>query len=237
MAATLSPHLSDEDLEARKGYDRRLVRRLLVYVRPYRPLVAGALVLLMTEGLLQLVGPLMTERVIDVALPHRDAALAWRSALFYAASLVLAFGCSYGETILTTLLGQRVMRDLRQQLFDHVQRLSIGFYDRTPVGRLVTRVTSDVESLNELFTAGVVAGLGDLFTLLAIAVLMLTIDWRLALAAFAVIPLVYLTSHLFQSRVRIAYREIRSRLARINAYLQERVTGMRIVQLFGREHG
>src|SRR3954471_4293110 len=99
MAATLSPHLSDEDLEARKGYDRRLVRRLLVYVRPYRALVAGALGLLMTEGVLQLVGPIMTERVIDVALPSRDAALAWRSALFYAGSLVLAFACSYGETI------------------------------------------------------------------------------------------------------------------------------------------
>jgi ATP-binding cassette subfamily B protein len=235
MAATLSPHLSDEDLQARKGYDRNLVRRLFVYVRPYRALVAGALVLLMTEGLLQLVGPLMTERVIDIALPQRDAGLAWRLALLYGTSLIAAFGCSYGETVLTALLGQRVMRDLRQQLFDHVQRLSIGFYDRTPVGRLVTRVTSDVESLNELFTAGVVAGLGDVFTLLAIAVMMIVTDWRLAIAAFAVIPLVYLTSHLFQKRVRVAYRDIRARLARINASLQERITGMRVVQLFGRE--
>ena len=234
MAATLSPHASDEDSGV-KRYDRRLVRRLLVYVRPYRALVAGALVLLMTEGLLQLVGPILTERVIDVALPRRDAALAWRSALLFAGSLVIAFGCSYGETMLTTMLGQRVMRDLRQQLFEHVQRLSIGFYDRTPVGRLVTRVTSDVESLNELFTAGVVAGLGDLFTLLAIAVMMVVTDWRLAIAAFAVIPLVYLTSHLFQKRVRVTYRDIRARLARINASLQERISGMRVVQLFGRE--
>ncbi|MEO8563846.1 MAG: ABC transporter ATP-binding protein [bacterium] len=236
MAATLSPHASDEDGAAGvKRYDRRLVRRLLVYVRPYRALVAGALVLLMTEGLLQLVGPIMTQRVIDVALPSRDAALAWRSALLFGGSLVVAFGCSYGETMLTTTLGQRVMRDLRQQLFEHVQNLSIGFYDRTPVGRLVTRVTSDVESLNELFTAGVVAGLGDLFTLLAIAVMMIVTDWRLAVAAFAVIPLVYLTSHLFQKRVRVTYRDIRARLARINASLQERISGMRVVQLFGRE--
>ncbi|MEO6526183.1 MAG: ABC transporter ATP-binding protein [Gemmatimonadaceae bacterium] len=235
MAATLSPHASDEDGASAKRYDRRLVRRLLVYVRPYRPLVAGALVLLMTEGLLQLVGPILTQRVIDVALPTHDAALAWRSATLYVGSLVLAFACSYGETMLTALLGQRVMRDLRRELFEHVQRLSIAFYDRTPVGRLVTRVTSDVESLNELFTAGVVAGLGDLFTLLAIAVLMIVIDWRLAIAAFAVIPLVYLTSHLFQKRVRITYRDIRARLARINASLQERITGMRVVQLFGRE--
>ncbi len=236
MAASLSPHASDEESVA-KRYDRRLARRLIVYVRPYRPLVAGAVALLMIEGLLQLVGPILTQRVIDVALPARDAGMAMRAALLYSASLVLAFGCSYGETMLTAMLGQRVMRDLRQQLFEHVQRLSIAFYDRTPVGRLVTRVTSDVESLNELFTAGVVAGLGDLFTLLAIAVLMVVIDWRLALAAFAVIPLVYLTSHLFQSRVRVAYREIRTRLARINAYLQERITGIRVVQLFGRERG
>ena len=234
MAASLSPHASDEDFGARR-YDRRLIRRLFVYVRPYKSLVAGALVLLMTEGLLQLVGPILTERVIDVALPSRDVAMAWHAALLFAGSLVLAFGCSYGETLLTALLGQRVMRDLRQELFEHVQRLSIAFYDRTPVGRLVTRVTSDVESLNELFTAGVVAGLGDVFTLLAIAIMMVVTDWRLALAAFAVIPLVYLTSHLFQKRVRVAYRDIRARLARINASLQERITGMRVVQLFGRE--
>ncbi len=234
MAASLSPHASDEDSTTRR-YDRRLARRLIVYVRPYRLLVTGALLLLMLEGLLQLVGPLLTQRVIDVALPAHDAGMALRSAMIYAASLVLAFGCSYGETMLTAMLGQRVMRDLRLELFGHVQRLSIAFYDRTPVGRLVTRVTSDVESLNELFTAGVVAGLGDLFTLLAIAVMMIVIDWRLAAAAFAVIPLVYLTSHLFQTRVRVAYRDIRTRLARINAYLQERITGIRIVQLFGRE--
>jgi ATP-binding cassette subfamily B protein len=236
MAATLSPHATDEDVTA-KRYDRRLVGRLLVYVAPYKRLVAGALVLLMTEGLLQLVGPILTQRVIDVALPLRDGRIAVHAALLYAASLAVAFACSYGETMLTALLGQRVMRDLRQQLFTHVQRLSIAFYDRAPVGRLVTRVTSDVESLNELFTAGVVAGLGDLFTLLAIAVMMVVTDWRLAMAAFAVIPLVYLTSHLFQSRVRIVYRDIRTRLARINAYLQERITGIRVVQLFGREVG
>src|SRR5215211_4213871 len=235
MAATLSPHASDEDDQARKGYDRRLVRRLLVYVRPYRALVAGALALLMAEGLLQLVGPVLTERVIDVALPRRDAALAWHSALLYAVSLLIGFGCSYGETMLTTLLGQRVMRDLRQQLFEHVQRLSIGLYDRTPVGRLVTRVTSDVESLNELFTAGVVAGIGDLFTLLAISIAMLLIDWRLAIAAFAVIPGVVIASTVFRVHVREAYRAIRTRLARINAFLQERISGVRVVQLFSRE--
>jgi ATP-binding cassette subfamily B protein len=189
----------------------------------------------MLDGLLQLVGPVMTERVIDQALPNHDFALVVRSAMIFAASLVFGFGCQYGETILTSLLGQRVMRDLRRDIFGHVQRLPVVFFDRNPVGRLVTRMTSDVEALNELFTAGVVAGLGDLFTLLAISVLMLVTDWRLALASFGVIPFVYWASHVFRMKVRDSYRDIRTRLARINAYLQERLTGMRVVQLFGRE--
>jgi ATP-binding cassette subfamily B multidrug efflux pump len=218
-----------------KVYDGRLARRLFAYARPYRALIAGALVLLLTDGLLQLAGPLLTRKVIDDALPARDFSLvAWATAV-YAASLVASFACAYGETLLTSLLGQRVMHDLRLDIFARLQRLSVGFFDRTPVGRLVTRVTSDVEALNELFTAGVVAGLGDLFTLLAISALMLVVDWRLALAAFAVIPFVYLTSHIFQRSVRGAYRDIRARLARINAFLQERITGIRVLQLFGRE--
>jgi ATP-binding cassette subfamily B protein len=158
-----------------------------------------------------------------------------RLALLLAGTLVLQFALEYAGTILTSLLGQRVMRDLRMQIFSHLQRLSIPFFDRTPVGRLITRVTSDVEALNELFTAGVIAGVGDLFTLAVISVVMLLIDWRLALAAFAVIPFVLITSHVFRKNVRDAYRDIRTRLARINAFLQERLTGMRVVQLFGRE--
>jgi ATP-binding cassette, subfamily B, multidrug efflux pump len=226
--------MNEEDVVG-KAYDARLMRRLSVYVRPYGWLVAAALSCLMLDGLVQLVGPLMTQRVIDVALPAHNVGMVWRSALLLALSLVVTFACQYGETILTSLLGQRVMRDLRRDIFAHVQRLPVVFFDRNPVGRLVTRVTSDVEALNELFTAGVVAGLGDLFTLLAISVLMLVVDWRLALASFGVIPFVYWASHVFRAKVRDSYRDVRSRLARINAYLQERITGMRVVQLFGRE--
>ena len=218
-----------------KAYDARLMRRLLGYVRPYRRLVVGALVLLFADGALQLVGPFLTRRVIDVALPAGDLGMVRTAALIFLGSLVLQFGFSYGETLLTSLLGQRVMRDLRIEIFSHLQRLSIAFFDRNPVGRLITRVTSDVEALNELFTAGVVAGIGDLFTLLAISIAMLIVDWRLAIAAFLVIPLVVLTSNVFRLRVRDSYREIRTRLARINAFLQERIAGIRIVQLFGRE--
>ena len=216
-----------------KAYDGRLMRRLLRYVRPYGWLVGISLVLLMVDGLLQLVGPVLTQRVIDVALPNHDAAMATHAALLFAGSLAIGFVAQFGETILTSLLGQRVMRDLRDDLFSHLQRLPIRFFDRTPVGRLVTRTTADVESLNELFTAGVVAGLGDLFTLAAIGIMMLVTDWRLALAAFGVIPFIYLSSYVFRRKVRSSYRDIRTRLARINAFLQERITGMRILQLFG----
>ena len=231
-----APRASEHDEEVLgKVYDGRLARRLLAYVRPYRRIVVGALALLLCSSLLQLVGPLLTRRVIDVAVPAGDADGVLRLALLFAGSLVLQFAASYGETILTSLLGQRVMRDLRGEIFGHLQRLPVAFFDRSPVGRLVTRVTSDVEALNELFTAGVVAGLGDLFTLVAISVLMLVVDWQLALAAFVVIPLIVLTSRVFRRHVREAYRTIRLRLARINAFLQERLGGMRVVQLFGRE--
>jgi ATP-binding cassette subfamily B protein len=224
----------DEERPARV-FDGRLARRLAGYVRPHLALALGALALLLVEGLLQLVGPLLTRRVIDVALPAHDyAEVAQLSGLFVAA-LAVQFATDYGQMVLTALLGQRAMHDLRCELFDQLQKLSIAFFDATPVGRLVTRVTSDVESLNELFTAGVIAAVGDLTALLAIGVVMFSIDWRLTLAAFTVVPAIYLVSHVFQSRVREAYRDIRARVARLNAFLQERLTGIRVVQLFGRE--
>jgi ATP-binding cassette, subfamily B, multidrug efflux pump len=234
MAGEAGTGIHEEDALG-KAYDSRLMRRLMAFAKPYWILIVASIVLLFGEGALQLVGPWLTQRVIDVALPRHDLQVIRVAVVLYVVSLVAQFGCSYGETMLTSLLGQRVMRDLRLKLFAHVQALPIAFFDRNPVGRLVTRVTSDVEALNELFTAGVVSGLGDLFTLLAIAVAMIIDDWRLAIAAFLVIPLVYLTSHIFRIKVRESYRDIRTRLARINAYLNERLTGMRIVQLFGRE--
>jgi ATP-binding cassette subfamily B protein len=218
-----------------KAYDARLARRLLHYARPYGRLVGASLVLLLIDGALQLTGPLLTRHVIDVAIPARDGSAIVTAALLFLVALVAQFACSYGETLLTARLGQGIMHDLRMALYAHLQRLPVSYFDRTPVGRLVTRVTSDIESLNELFTSGVVAGLGDLFTLLAISVLMIVIDWRLALAAFAVIPFILVASNVFRVHVRTAYRDIRVRVARINSYLQERLTGMRIVQLFGEE--
>jgi ATP-binding cassette subfamily B multidrug efflux pump len=212
-----------------------MASRLFGYVRPWRGLVVAAVSLILLQSVLQLVGPLLTRWVIDVAFPARNLRGVQQAALAFAGVLVLQFAATYVQTLCTALLGQRVMRDLRQELFRHLQRLPVSYFDRTPVGRLVTRTTSDVEALNELFTSGVVAGLGDLFTLAAIGVVMVWIDWRLAIAAFVVIPLVVLASRLFQSHVREAYRDIRAALARLNAFVQERLAGMRVVQLFGRE--
>jgi len=220
----------DADDALGKAYDARLVRRLLAYVRPYKPLVAAALSCITVASGMQLAGPLLTRWVIDTALPARDASLVWQVALGYAVLLAGQFAAAYGETVFTAQLGQRVMRDLRGELFARLQALPIAFFDRSPVGRLVTRVTSDVEALNELFTAGVVSGLGDLLTLLAIGAVMLVVNWRLALAAFVVIPLVLLVSRVFQRSVRTSYRDIRTRLARLNAFLGERLAGLRIGQ-------
>lgn len=230
-----APARPQDDDEVKPVLDRKLVRRLFRYVRPHTALVVAAVVLLAIEGATAVVGPWLTKRVIDDALPARDLGFIRLATVALAASLLVQFLCSYGETMLTGSLGQRVMRDLRTELFAKLQTLSISFFDRNPAGRLITRVTSDVEALNELFTAGVVAGLGDLFALGAMAVMMLITDWRLALAAFAAVPFVWLVSRVFQGKVRVAYRAIRGKLARINAFAQERITGVRVVQLFSRE--
>jgi ATP-binding cassette subfamily B protein len=218
-----------------RGYDPALLRRLLRYLRPYGWPVAAAILLLLLSAGLALVGPELTRRVIDHAIPAHDAGLLTTLAGLYLAALVLEFLADYGQALLTTLIGQRVMYDLRLAVFARLQRLSIAYYDTHPVGRLMTRVTSDIETLNELFSAGLVTIFGDLFTLAAIMTLMLATDWRLALVAFAVIPLVWLTATVFRRQVREAFRDIRTRLARLNSFLQEHLSGMRLVQLFSRE--
>ncbi len=218
-----------------RGYDAQLMRRLLHYLRPYRWLALLAVLLLLATAALTLVGPALTQRALDVAVPARDEGMLQRLALLFLLALLLEFCFDYAQAYLTAWMGQRVMGDLRLQLFSHLQGLSVPYFDRHPVGRLMTRVTSDVETLNELFSSGVVTVFGDLFTILAIVTMMLLTDWRLALVAFAVVPLMVLAAAVFRRRVRAAFREIRARLARLNAYLQERLSGMRVIQLFRRE--
>ena len=218
-----------------KGYDARLMKRLLQYLQPYKSYVALAIVILVAASLLQVVGPWLTQIAIDDVIPNRNTSLLATLAAAYLASVVAGFVLLYAQSVLTAWLGQRVMYDLRTEIFRKLQRLDLGFYDRNPVGRLMTRITSDVEALNELFSSGVVAVFGDLFTLAFILSAMLYMDWRLALITFSVLPFVVLTAFLFRAKLRNAYRDIRVRLARINAYLHERITGIMVVKLFNRE--
>ncbi|MEO8633904.1 MAG: ABC transporter ATP-binding protein [Gemmatimonadales bacterium] len=218
-----------------RSYDAALMRRLLGFIRPYRLIAIIALVLLLATAALTLVGPLLTQRALDVAVPARDVGMLGRLAVLFLFALVLDFTLDYAQAYLTSWMGQRVMGDLRQALFTQLQRLSVPYFDRHPVGRLMTRVTSDVETLNELFSSGVVTVFGDLFTILAIVGMLLWIDWRLALVTLAVIPVMGLSAATFRRHVRESFREIRSRLARLNAFLQERLSGVRVIQLFSRE--
>jgi ATP-binding cassette subfamily B protein len=218
-----------------KAYDARLMRRLLSYLRGYRIQVAAAVLMLVAASGLELVGPWLTKIALDRAVPTADTELLGTLAAIYIASLAAAAALEYARTLLTTWIGQHVMLDLRGQVFSRLQRLELAFFDRNPVGRLMTRVTSDVEVLNEMFTSGVVTIFGDIFTIGAIVTAMLLLDWRLALVSFAVLPFVFVAAILFRRKVRDAYRDIRTRLARINAFLQERITGIGVVQLFRQE--
>ena len=218
-----------------RAYDARLMRRLLSYLGAYRLQVAGAVLMLIAASGLELVGPWLTKIALDRAVPTADTDLLGTLAAVFVGSLLAAAALEYLRTLLTTWIGQKVMLDIRGQVFSRLQRLELAFFDRNPVGRLMTRVTSDVEVLNEMFTSGVVTIFGDIFTIGAIVTAMLLLDWRLALVSFAVLPLVFFAAMIFRRKVRTAYRDIRTRLARINAFLQERITGIGVVKLFGQE--
>ncbi len=218
-----------------KAYDSRLMARLLRYLRPYALQVAGAVVLLLLASLAAVIGPYLTMIALDEAIPSNDGRQLALLAIVYLAVTVLVFVFQYVQALVTTWLGQRVMYDLRTQIFRKLQELDLRFYDRNPVGRLMTRITSDVETLNELFSSGLVTVFGDLFMLFFIVAAMLQMDADLALVTFSVLPFVAWAAFVFRSRIRSAYRDIRYRLARMNAFLQERFTGIRVVQLFNRE--
>jgi ATP-binding cassette subfamily B multidrug efflux pump len=224
----------DDDVVG-KAYDSRLMGRLLGYLRPYKVQVAIALVSIIASAVLQLAPPYLTRVAIDEYIAHNDLSglpiIAWQ----FLAVLLASFGLEYLQTWTMQLTGQRIMYDLRMEIYGHLQRLDLRFYDRNPVGRLMTRVTSDVDVLNDLFTAGVVAIFGDVFTLLGIMIVMLGMNWQLALASFVVLPLIVFITQWFRRNVRESYRVVRALIARINAYLQENLTGMSTVQIFRRE--
>jgi ATP-binding cassette subfamily B multidrug efflux pump len=228
------PLLQEEEALGR-AYDARLMRRLLRYLTPYWWLVGFAVLVLAAASGLEVVGPWLTKVALDDAIPREEERLLALLAMGYLGAMLLSFILNYTQRILTTWLGQRIMYDLRREVFRKFQQLDLRYFDGNPVGRLITRITSDVETLNELFSSGIVTVFGDVFTLLFIVAAMLRMDWRLALVAFSVLPFVAWAAFLFRARIREAYRDIRVRIARINAFLHERFTGMQVVQLFNRE--
>ena len=218
-----------------KAYDHRLMRRLLGYLRPYRRQVTIAVCAIVGHSCLELAPPYLTKIAIDRYIPARDVSGLAVMAGVYLIALIGSFALEYVQTWTMQATGQRIMFDMRMQMIEHLQRLDLRFYDRNPVGRLMTRVTTDVDVLNDLFTSGVVSVFGDVFTLLGIMVVLIWMDWRLALVAFSVLPLIAIITQWFRVNVRGTYRDVRIWIARINAYLQERLTGMATVQLYRRE--
>ena len=235
-----------------KAYDSRLMRRLLRYLRPYKGVTAVALVAILLYGLLQAVPPYLLKLEVDRYLdptgqahvpeflarflsPNPLVGISQIAFALFLPTAVLTFLLEFGQDFAMQFVGQKVMYDLRKEIFGHLQRLELAFFDRNPVGRLVTRVTTDVDVMNDLFASGVVAIFGDLFTLLSIVAIMLDVNWKLALLTFAVLPIIIVVTMWFRKAVRESYRRIRVAIARINAYLQEHLTGMAVLQLFNRE--
>jgi ATP-binding cassette subfamily B protein len=227
-----------------KAYDSHLMRRLLEYMRPYRWRVAFALALVAVVTPLELAPPLLFQRTIDKYLvPGMNQLIpmsqAWRGVILvsivYLGVLIFDFLAQYVQIRIMQRVGQQTMYDMRTEIFGHLQRLPMSYFDRNPVGRLMTRVTTDVDALNDLFAAGVVTMINDFFLLVVMAVLLFSIDKRLAVDALAVLPFILLVTMVFRKFVRDANRRIRTAIARINSFLQEYISGMAVVQLFNRE--
>jgi ATP-binding cassette, subfamily B, multidrug efflux pump len=218
-----------------KAYDATLMRRLLTYLRPYKAQAALALAAIIAGSVLQLAQPYLMKLAIDRYINAGDLAGIDRIAVLFCAILIGSFLLEYAQTWLLQITGQRIMYDMRLQVYRHLQAIDLQFYDRNPVGRLMTRVTTDVDVINDMFTSGVVSVFGDIFTLVGIMIVLVTMDWRLAIVAFSVLPLIVIVTQWFRRNVRESYRTVRAWVARINAFLQEHITGMSTVQLFRRE--
>lgn len=232
-----------------KAYDSRILRRLLSYMGPYKWLVIFALLLSLAVMPMELIGPYLFHVGVDRyivpgadayaarnmgAVSHAISALGFVTLLWLAA-LFLSFALQYVQMRVMQNVGQKTMYDMRKQIFAHLQALPMSFYDRSPVGRLVTRVTTDVDALNDLFAAGVVAMLNDAFLIAGLVVVLLVLNWKLAIATLSVLPLILLATYWFRNKARDGNRRIRTAIARINAFLNEYISGMTVVQLFNRE--
>ncbi|MBT6145472.1 MAG: ABC transporter ATP-binding protein [Gemmatimonadetes bacterium] len=225
---------TEEEIEERP-FQLGLTLRLVNYLRQYKGRVGISLVLILISAIASQVGPRLTQIGVDEHILVGDLDGLYSLIGIYFLSIIVQYVAQYGQTRVTEMTGQYVMRDLRQEIFVHLQRLPLRYFDRTPVGRTMTRTTNDVDALNEFFTEGVVSVFMDLFTLIAIVAFMADMDWQLTLASCTVIPILAVATFYLQNRAMGAYRELRRRLARLNAYLQENITGIEVVQLFGRQ--
>ena len=226
--------MQSDDLTG-KVYDSELLKRMFKYTRPFKKLVGAAVFMTVFASLLQLIAPYLTKEAIDIYINGDNLDGLSTIVALYLGVMVIIFFTQYIQAYLTQLLGQKLMYNLRSEIFGHLQKLSLSFFDKNPVGRLMTRVTSDVESLNQMFTQGVVSIFGNVFLLIGIISIMISINLELALWTFTVIPILFVITWIFKRKVRIAFREIRKWLARINSYLQENIIGMNIVQIFNRQ--
>ncbi|MGE0101265.1 MAG: ABC transporter ATP-binding protein [Blastocatellales bacterium] len=233
-----------EEEQLGKIYDARAARRLVRYLSPYRRLVAVALILTIGLNLVRQIGPLLTKWAIDwYVKPAADGALDRQSAfdgvlaiaLAYIGSLVFILTIGYFQDVLLNTLGQRVMFDLREQIFAKLQSIQVSFFDANPVGRLITRLTTDVDSLNELFTSGLVEVLGDIVLIAGALGMMFYFNWKLAIVSLLVVPLLIAATSWFRRGAREGFRRVRTKIARLNAFTQEHISGAQTVQLFNRE--
>ena len=236
-----------DDIDAQgKIYDRRLAGRLLEYLKPYRKQVALSVVLLAALSIVEVAGPYLTKVAIDTyvkptegagasALPSDAGRGLLLLGVAYVAVLAIAFGLRYVQTYVMSMVGQRAMQDLRLSIFRHLGTLSPSYFDTRPVGRILTRVTQDVAVLNELFAQGVVAVIGDIFMLVGIIGAMIWLDWKLALVTLTTVPLLMIATAVFRAKVRVSYRRVRTRLARLNGFLQEHLQGLDVLKYFNAE--
>ncbi len=226
--------MHDEEILG-KAYDARLMRRLLKYLRPYRWHVALGVFLAIIVSATEAVRPYFTKIAVDQNIAQGDKDGLLVTILLFLGVLLFRVIIQYFSAYLTQWIGQRTIFDLRMEIFGHLQRLSLRFYDKNPIGRLITRVTNDVEVLNEMFSSGIVMVFTDVFTIIGIFYFMFSMNWQLTLVSLSVMPLLFYGTFLFRKKAREAYREVRIQIARINAFMQEHITGMVVDQIFNRE--
>jgi ATP-binding cassette subfamily B protein len=219
-----------------KAYDARLMRRLIKYLKPYRWHVALGIVLSLLVSAMEAVRPYFTKIAVDTNIAQGDDHGLLRTMLVFLIIMIVRGFIQYANAYLTQWIGQRTIFDLRMEVYRHLQKLSLKFYDRNPIGRLITRVTNDVEVLNEMFSSGIVMVFSDVFTIAGIFYFMFSMNWKLSLVTLSVLPFLFYGTFLFRKKARETYRDVRIQIARINTFMQEHITGMLVDQIFNREH-